>query len=290
LRDPYTPAVNRYQAGLDPRLSMTIVGGVLGVALVGFLFAMRGPSVPPFDYAGGAAASYPPPPFEPLGPQGLFESYARLGAVTVNGSAGRLSISKAGDVVLPSGRVVAGDAFLLDDPPFTITLSPGIHPVLLLHVTGGDFGAGVAAAMVRLGEAPVARWEGAQIRDMPPGSDPFVYGVDGGTGSFTSPEAIARLRSMPSASANALFDRLVGEYSKGGEYVQTATMTVDGASGMNIVTFSSGFGDGAYASWFGFDAAGTPVALLTSFDLIDDPSRPTGSARPSRSPAGSIAP
>ena len=282
--------MNRYQAGLDLRLSMTIVGGVLGVVLVALLFTIRGPSVPSFDYAGGAGASYPPPPFEPLGPEGLFESYTRLGAVTVSGSAARLSVSKAGDLVLPSGRVVAGDAFLLDGPPFTTTLPPGTHPVMLLHAMSGDFGSGVAAAMVRAGQTPVVRWEGAQVREMPAGSDPFVYGVDGGTGSFTSPEAISRLRSMPAESASALFDRLVDEYTRGGEYVQTATMTVDRASGLDIVTFTSGFGDGGYASWFGFDAAGKPVALLTSFDLIDDASRPTGSGRPSSSPAGPIAP
>jgi hypothetical protein len=271
--------------GLDPRLNMAMVGGVLGVMLVAALFAFRPATGSSFD-SPGANASIPPPPFEPLGPDGLYEAFTRLGSVTVVGLPGTLSVSRAEDLVLPSGRVAAADAFFLDNPPFTATLSAGRHPVMLLHTTGADFGPAVAAAMVRVDGDAVVRWEGAQVREAPSGADPFVYGVDGGTGSFASPEAVARLKSMPSDAANALVDQLIAKYSASAIYTQTASITLDPSSGLNIVTFTSGFGDGGYASWFGFDASGKAVALLTSFDLIDDRSKPTGST----SPAGSVVP
>jgi hypothetical protein len=270
--------VNRFQ-GLDPRMNMAILGGVIGFGLVTALFMFRPASSSSIDDPGGLA-SFPPPPFEPLGPDDLFDAYASLGAVTVGGSPGTLSVSRADDLVLPSGRVLASDAFLLDAPPFTISLPPGRHPVMLLHATGADFGPAIAAAMVRVAEGRVIRWEGAQVRDAPTGADPFVYGVDGGTGSFASVEAVARLTSMPPDAATALVDQLVDKYSSGRGYVQSASITIDQSSGLNIVTFASGFGDGGYASWFGFDASGQPAALLTSFDLIDDPSKPTGSTAP----------
>ena len=33
--------------------------------------------------------------------------------------------------------------------------------------------------------------------------------------------------------------------------------------------FQSGWGDGLYASWFGYDAQGRVVALLTDFNVVD---------------------
>jgi hypothetical protein len=181
---------------------------------------------------------------------------------------------------VPSGRIVAADAFFLDTPEFTVKLPAGRHHVLLLHVTAPDFGPRVAAAMIRAGEPSPVKWQGAQIAAAAAGAEPFAYGVDSGTGSFASAEAVERFKAMPSDLATALVDRLLADYKTGGEYRQTATITVDEASGLDIVTFWSGFGDGGYASWFGLDAEGEPVALLTSFDLIDDPTKPTGSPAP----------
>jgi hypothetical protein len=212
--------------------------------------------------------------------------------VTVDGHPAKLAVSRVDDLVLRSGRILASDAYYLDTPPFTVALPAGTHPVLLLTVTGRDIGSTSAAAMVRVeGGAPI-RWKGAQIRDAPPDAEPFIHGVDSGTSSFASAEAITHLRSLPTDARTALIDQLLDKYRNGGDFGVAQSITVDPATGANIVTFLSGYGDGGYPSWFGFDASGNAVALLTSFDLIDDPSKPTGSrASPgSAVTPGSVAP
>jgi hypothetical protein len=260
---------------------------------VAVLFAVRPAGLSP---AGGSplepgygVPSFAPSPFEPLGPEGLFEGYSTLGTVTIGGAPGTLSVSRADDLVLPSGRVLAADAFYLDTPGFTIELPAGRHRILLLHMSGSSVGSTIAAAMVRVGDRQPVRWEGARTATST-GPEPFYYGVDSGTASFASTEAIERLRAMPADASSALVDQLVNAYSTGGDFKETASITVDPTSGANIVTFQSGYGDGGYPCWFGFDASGTAVALLTSFDLIDDPSIPTHSSAPGGSRPGSPVP
>jgi hypothetical protein len=270
--------VNRYQ-GLDPRMSMAMAGGVMGIVLIAVLFTLRPVIGPSGSNLTDSQATFAPPPFEVLGPEGLFAAYEELGSVTVGGRAATLSVSRAEDLVLTSGRILASDAFFLDTPPFSVMLPAGRHHVLLLHVTDAG-GSSVAAAMVRAGGGRPVRWEGARTPAQSTSEEPFAYGVDSGTGSFASPEAVGRLRSLPEDVANALVDGLIAAYGSGPDYKQTAAMTVDPASGANVVTFTSGYGDGGYASWFGFDASGNAVALLTSFDLIDDPTKPMGSSAP----------
>ena len=269
-------------------MSMAIAGGLLGFVLVAVLFTFRPASGSSFDDPGDPVASFEPPPFEPLGPGGLYAGYERLAPVTVGGNPATLSVSRVDDLVLPSGRILASDAFYLDTPPFTVALPAGTHPVFLLTVTGPATGSTSAAAMVRVDGGRPIRWEGAQTADAPPGAEPFVHGVDSGTSSFASAEAIALLKSLPNDAQTALMDQLLDKYRNGGDFGVAESITVDPASGANIVTFLSGYGDGGYASWFGFDASGQAVALLTSFDLIDDPSKPRRRSSPGGSaPAGS---
>jgi Protein of unknown function (DUF4241) len=257
--------VNRL-TGLDPRLTMAIAGGVMGVLLVVALFAFRPIGSRGLTSAVDPTISIPPLPYDPMGPDELAQAYEKLGRVTVGGRQARLSVTRADDLILPSGRVVAADAFILDARPFTVALPPGHHPVLLLQADGQV----VAAAMVRVEGARPVQWVAARVSEAS-GSEPSAYPVDSGTGSFASAEAVARFGSLPQAIADALIDRLIADYSAAaaGGYPQTAAMTVDPGSGANVVTFTSGYGDGVYASWFGLDAQGNAVALLTSFDLIE---------------------
>ena len=53
------------------------------------------------------------------------------------------------------------------------------------------------------------------------------------------------------------------------DWRSSVEVTVDPASGANVIGFSSGFGDGAYPSWFGLDANGDPLVLLTDFGILE---------------------
>ena len=54
-------------------------------------------------------------------------------------------------------------------------------------------------------------------------------------------------------------------------YVPTwdwALVTLEENTGLNCVIFSSGIGDGFYASYWGFDEAGQAACLMTDFGLL----------------------
>jgi hypothetical protein len=263
--------VDRFR-NLDPRATMAITGGIIGLVLVAMILSAR-PTGVVGDFEPGLGsfvpgASMPTPAVDPMGPDGLFAAYRDLGRVFVAGGPATLSVSRADDLVLPSGRLIAADAFYLDSPPFLTPLSPGRLPVMLLEVSMPGSGRSVAAAMVRDGRSEPVTWKPAQVAGgsgIDPGK-PFTYGVDSGTGSFAGAEISGLLTRLTESQVEAVFDRI----QKGLQATEVATtVTLDPITGANVVVFASGFGDGAYASWFGFDAAGRPVALLTSFDLVE---------------------
>ena len=97
----------------------------------------------------------------------------------------------------------------------------------------------------------------------------FGYPVDAGTGSFVDPETAA-VASRCMASDEDLAQRWIDLGDKGGSGKDAPNFyaNIDIGPG-NIVMFQSGWGDGLYASWFGYDAQGRVVALLTNFNVVD---------------------
>jgi len=183
-----------------------------------------------------------------------------------------LSVDDAGVLVLPSDALVASDAFIMDASPFTLDVPAGRHPVTVLHSDFDDGDRRIAAAMVRFVEGDPVRWELALV----PGQDPsvlgpddiFGYGVDSGTGAFTSPEALAQLKaeSRYTAFSDALSAAMPG---KAVTDPLTASVEVDPTTHANVVAFASGFGDGTYPSYAGFDRDGRVVVVLTDFGILD---------------------
>lgn len=181
----------------------------------------------------------------------------------------RLECRTIGELYLPSGRIVACDAIVEPDlPPFALAAPPGTHPVRLaiVHLPGPD--ERIAAAWLRFAEGRPVRWTHATLEGMPDHAEP-AYGVDSGTGAFLSAEAAPLLAER---MHEGFFDELTAAMRR--HYVHTrdwAVLPVPGAEPLNVAVFSSGFGDGAYASYWGHDADGRPVCLLTDFGLLDDP-------------------
>jgi hypothetical protein len=181
----------------------------------------------------------------------------------------------AGELVLPTGRIVASDVFLLSTEPFLTIVAPGRYPVSVLSATVDQgVGSDVAAAMLRLAPGDPVSWQmalvaGQDVTTLEPGTF-FGYGVDSGTGCFASIEAVERVAAQPA------FD----DYSARVQAAMFPTadartlfvdIVVDPATGANVIGFPSGFGDGGYPSWFGLDAGGVPLVLVTDFGIVDAP-------------------
>ncbi len=178
-----------------------------------------------------------------------------------------LSVHEAASVRLPTGRVVASDGTGPQNAAaFTTTVPPGTYPVLLLQAAPAGVGPTNAAALIRVSDAVPASWRiatvpGQDASQLRPG-EVFMYPVDSGLGCFTSPEAVQYMNA-DSTWTSRVIDQLAASRAL------STTLTFGGADGPNVVEFVSGYGDGGYPTFFGFDAAGKPVAVLTDFGIID---------------------
>ncbi len=184
-----------------------------------------------------------------------------------------LRVKPAGDLKVTSGRVVACDPLVSPDvEPFDRRVPAGAFPVLLsvAHFEDGD--RRVAGAMLRFAERPAASWEmalrsGEEMSALDEG-EVFGYPVDSDTGCFMDAET-ARL-VLSNVDEEDFADALVGEMDKTYEDTWSwANVEVDAAAGHNVAVFSTGVGDGLYASYFGLDEAGEVVCLVTDFSLFE---------------------
>ena len=177
----------------------------------------------------------------------------------------------AGGLALATGRVVACDP--LGPPeiePFARVAPAGTFPVTLsvAHFEDGD--RRVAAALVRFGPRAPASWEPALL----PGESPddlaegeiFGYPVDSGTGCFMDAETARLVLSLP--DFDDFFDAL--NHLLDETYENTWSWANLGVEdGHNVVAFSTGVGDGLYASYFGLGEDGEVVCLVTDFSLFE---------------------
>jgi hypothetical protein len=179
-----------------------------------------------------------------------------------------------GDLLVPSGRIVACDPLV--DPEaiaFTKQVQPGRYPVVLSIVRRGSRDERIALAMVRFSNQKPVRWELAITPEndltLLKDDEFYGYGVDAGTGCFMSEEA-ANLLSEKMDEDVDYYELIEEQREK--NYVHTrdwADFVLDADSGLNIIAFSSGLGDGLYGSYWGYDEANEVVCLVTDFNLID---------------------
>jgi hypothetical protein len=205
-----------------------------------------------------------------VGGPALFESAFADGA-RARGPDGELTFTRRrmGTLKLTSGRIVACDPLMLDDPaPFAQAFPVGAVPVeLAVARLGTD--ERVAFARLVFSERPVVRWEPALVA----GEDPaklvageWGYGVDSGTGAFMDRDAAVVLARRLEKDA-AHYDAIVRKMDE--TYRATWSAILWDLGDRNAAMFSSGFGDGLYASYVGYDASGGIARLLTDFDVAE---------------------
>lgn len=171
------------------------------------------------------------------------------------------SVKEIGLLKVESGKMVACDPINLGDmPAFTQVFPVGNFPVQLGIISEQEERQ-VAFARVLFSPNAVVRWQCARRPKEPDyqigDSVMNCYGVDSGIGTFADLEASNLLDNMDETSWSKAFmnDKLLGR--------------IYSFDGHNVASFTSGAGDGCYATYIGYDVNGQPCRLLTDFDLLD---------------------
>jgi Protein of unknown function (DUF4241) len=174
-----------------------------------------------------------------------------------------------GDLKLTTGKIIASDAFIPGPRPFQTIAPVGQYPVLIaIAKLGND--ERIAFARIQFAKTPVVRWSMALSEGQNPSTvkpdQISCYPVDSGTGSFIEEAALGDVSDI------MLDDKGISSaFSKEMDKVYRHTRTWAGINTKqgSAVIFSSGFGDGCYASYFGYDAKNRLTALLTNFEVIE---------------------
>jgi hypothetical protein len=170
-----------------------------------------------------------------------------------------------GKIKIESGKIIACDPIVMQNGiAFAQNFPIGKFPVqLAMAKLPND--ERVAFSRIIFTNNDVAKWEVA----LQPGQQPisitdttiYCYGVDAGTALFIDETANNIFSHVePSEWENVFIKKLEEAKNRG---------FIHDFDGHNLATFSTGYGDGCYATYIGFDDKGAVCRLLTDFGLIE---------------------
>jgi len=200
----------------------------------------------------------PPRPLQPEGIEALFTAGIQ---VTYNDRQLRLSVHSVGQLHLPTGRLIAADPSSLDlgARPFSVAAPPGNYPVSVGLATFVDDPkhSRVTAARLNISDRPAVRWEmalhqGQERLDLGY-REFFGFGVDAGMACFVDADLTEPMKDV---------------WRTLGGLVEPRYHTI--GSG-DMVAWSSGWGDGVYPTWIGYDPTGAVTCFVADMRLF-----PTG--------------
>jgi hypothetical protein len=189
-------------------------------------------------------------------------------------------VVRIGEMEIASGRVLLVDPFLMstDDKALALSVRPGRYPVDLAVADAGESGQRVALARLLLSPAPAVRWVMAVTDEQDAttlkGDEVFGYGVDAGVGAFVDAAGPAWLATEYPPSDHDRYATLQDDWQARGEAAGEALgipygfALIERLGRGDAAMFSSGWGDGHYASWVGYDSDDLPVVIVTDFAVI----------------------
>jgi hypothetical protein len=202
----------------------------------------------------------------------LFET-AFIKGTTQNGKSATVNLYgiTIGKIKVISGHIIACDPLHIDEygKPFTQVFPTGEFPVQLsiAEVAGEET---AAFARINFSDEPVVKWQLALLEGQQPlpvgDKEIHGYSVDAGVGIFMDQQATKALdtkRIWDLESKHELFKEMNKHYHGGWRYA------IYNFGEHNLAAFTTGVGDGRYATYIGFDADGKPCRLVTDFRLFD---------------------
>ncbi len=172
-----------------------------------------------------------------------------------------------GNIQVESGKLIACDPIVMKDGiAFTQKFPIGQFPVQLA-IAKRDSDERVAFSRILFSNDTVTMWEFAlqpgQKQKPITGDDIYCYGVSAGTGLFIDEQANKIFQQKDFSVWEHVF---VKDIEK--NYRNTWSYVVHEFDGHNLTAFSTGYGDGCYATYIGFNSKGEVCRLLTDFGIV----------------------
>lgn len=201
----------------------------------------------------------------------------------------KIDVLDIGSVHFPTGKVIACDPLvsLVDAQEFMQTIPAGTYPVQICVVPSEKYGDRYACVKVTICDQKPVRYElamsGTEDLDEELDDDAyFGFGVDAGMGCIAdikTQEAFKtywakREEEDPGIDPfNDLFDDLLEENAEANPKYQSEhgdwlNWTVPNTE-YNLAIFASGWGDGYYPVYFGYDASDKVCAIYVHFIDIE---------------------
>jgi hypothetical protein len=169
----------------------------------------------------------------------------------------RIETCVIGLLGIPTGNIVAGDPDVGSTEAFSRLAPRGAFPVRLYIVHYKDGDQRIAAAALEFGEEIPDQWEQADV----------VSGVDAGTSCFmdrTTAERLALIRQQDPRWQDEMYREMEKTSVPTWSW---AMVPIPPDSAPSLACFSSGWGDGAYVSYWGL-RGGNVTRLVTDFELV----------------------
>jgi hypothetical protein len=176
-----------------------------------------------------------------------------------------------GKINIESGKVIAGDPIVIHDAkPYAHEFPVGQFPVQLA-IAKIDKDERVAFSRILFSDSAVAKWEFALHEGQKPilidTGTKYGYGVDAGIGMFIDKkanDAFMELYKKDDSLWTKVFINEMGKHSRPSwDYV------LYNFDAHNFAAFHTGYGDGFYATYVGYDSKGNICRLLTDFELVE---------------------
>lgn len=201
-----------------------------------------------------------------------------------------LSVQDLGNLNVMTGKIIACDplAYLTNTVPLKKKILSGQYPVKIVIANSIDMGERYAFAKLEVNGNKTVKWELAMTQEMEDRvydlkeGDYFGFPVDAGLACFcdqgTQQEYLEFMDEFQKSNpkGNIYDDYFASRFKKNAKDQSDSNDIGDWLnfqlpnSASNIIMFHSGFGDGYYPAYWGYDCNSKVSSLLIDFQIFGD--------------------
>ncbi len=169
---------------------------------------------------------------------------------------------------IESGKITVCDPFTFSKiEELDADINPGDYSTVLsvMHLKE-DGDERITAACINISENEVDRWETAKFKN----GEEAIYSTDSGIGSFMDIEAAKIVQNDREYNATSFVGRSETAQRKNkADTWSWADVPTKPESDLNVLVFSSGWGDGSYKTYFGYDKDNNLSKIVTDFEVAE---------------------